>query len=125
MIFLGQGKIFVTQGQYGCDACNTYGRACFQVMAYADWLLRGPFRHCEKRIALPGAVIGQYAFFPTGKFWRENFWTDLDENKSITYDSMETFEQHILEHSRCFSWKLYIYKRGKWMPNGWKHKKAI
>ena len=38
----------------------------------------------KKRIAAPpppGAVRGQYAFSRTVKFWRENFWTDLDENK--------------------------------------------
>ena len=39
----------------------------------------------EKRVLPPppppGAVRGQYAFSRTVKFWRENFWTDLDENK--------------------------------------------
>ena len=27
------------------------------------------------------AVREQYAFFQTGKFWRENFWVDLNKNK--------------------------------------------
>ena len=46
------------------------GRACFQIMAHADWLLRGSGK---KRIALSGAVRGHYAFVRTGKFWRGNF----------------------------------------------------
>ena len=36
----------------------------------------------EKSVfALPGAVRKQYAFFRTGKFWREHFWAHSDENK--------------------------------------------
>ena len=34
---------------------------------------------------------------------------------------MEKFEQqHVLKQC-CFSWKLFMYKQGKWMPNGCKH----
>ena len=39
-------------------------------MAHADWLLRGPEK---KRIALTGAVRGQYTLFRNGNFGRENF----------------------------------------------------
>ena len=47
-----------------------YDWACFQVMAHADWLLRG----LDKSVLPPlGAVRGQYAFLRTCKFWRENF----------------------------------------------------
>ena len=52
------------------DVQYTVYLSLFKVMEHADWLLRGlekaycPPKHCERAI---------YAFFRTGKFWRENF----------------------------------------------------
>ena len=43
----------------------------------------------------PGAVSrGQYTFFRTGKFWRKNFWVDLNEIKGgLGVFLLKKFEQ--------------------------------
>ena len=56
-------------------------------MAHADWLLRGPGK------SPPGTVRGQYAFFRTGKLWRENFRIDLNKNKKGLGMFLWKFEQ--------------------------------
>ena len=44
-------------------------------------------------IALPGATRGQYTFSRTGKFLRENFRADLDENRKGLGAFLWKFEQ--------------------------------
>ena len=70
-----------------------WGKKCFQSVFSHYFMAELVFRSwrtligCwdvrkKKRIALPGAVRGgQNAFLRTCKFWRENFWVDLNKNK--------------------------------------------